>query len=221
MLKTKAKALLTITGLFLFLVACQSFISNEISTTPTPDIKTEEPRQISLRDLLLNPNCSTPCWIGIQAGTTEFDEAMNILVSRKGIENISLDNNNNIFWEDYSLNGMSEGYILFSNNVATEIFFFPGEETELDIFALNEILGNPTWVQVFQDPNNPCLGVSLLYPAVGIYIALDFNGGLESITPSQRIIYIRFLDPQLARNLNAYDSILIEWSGYKNYCVEP
>lgn len=211
--------LLSTVLLFWFLVGCKTLTTTE-SPIRTPFVVTEQLIPTSFADLVLSPACITPCWLGIQVGRTNFKEVENTLVLRYGAENVTIIDKNHISWKAPSVDGLSAGNIFLTDNVVSEILLFPDLTVGLNVDKLFESLGKPTWVQVFQDPNNSCLGISLIYSSSGTYVKLDLLDNLKGVRPTQNILVLRFLDPRLTEHWNAYDSILLEWDGYKDYCPE-
>jgi hypothetical protein len=218
MSKNQFWVLASLMFLILLFVACQPLTGNEPSSTPF--VSSEPIANYSYAEFMRDPKCYSPCWVGIQVGLTTFDEAKNILTSRYGKKNISIINSNSISWKASSIDGLREGIVNLSDDIVSEIMLFPDQRVFFEVNDLLKIFSEPTWVQVFQDPNNSCHGISLLYSEIGVYVILDLEDGSKGVLPSQSIFLVRMLDSALTRNWNAYDSILIRWDGYKNYCQE-
>lgn len=218
MSKKQAMFLLSTVLLFWFLVGCRTSTITEMPIL-TPFIVTEQLVSTPFADSILDTTCTTPCWIGIQVGRTNFEAAKSILLLRYGAENVSIVDNNHMSWKAASVDGLSEGNIFFSDkNSASEILLYPDMRVGLDAEKLFEILGEPTWVQVYQDPNNSCRGIDLIYSKTGILVTMELGDNSKGVQPSQNILFVRILDVVLTENWNANDSILLEWEGYKNYC---
>ncbi len=202
-----------------FLVGCRTSTVTE-TPMPTPFVATEQlvSTPFAFADAILDTRCTTPCWTGIQVGVTNFEEAKNVLLLRYGTQNVSVIDNNHMSWKAASVDGLSEGNIFFSDNIVSEILLYPDKQANFSIEKLFEILGKPTWVQVFQNPNNSCLGIDLIYSKTGVSVTLDLEDKPKGVQPSQNIFFMRILDTALTENWNANDSILIKWDGYKDYC---
>ena len=190
-------------------------------TPVTPIVTPEQSTITSFTDSILDSRCGTPCWIGIQAGVTNFEEAKNILSLRYGTNNVSNINKNDISWKAPSIDGLREGIILSTlDNTAGEIWLYPDKQANLSVERLLEILDEPTWVQVFGDPLDYCRGIGLIYSKAGVVVSLyDYENSI-GVQPAQGIFLIRIGGPRLTENWNAYDSILVKWDGYKDYCQE-
>ncbi|MBN2116320.1 MAG: hypothetical protein JW730_07110 [Anaerolineales bacterium] len=217
MLKKQGAILFSVVLVFWFLAGCRT---STIAETPTftPFVPTEDLVSNPFADAILDTNCTTPCWIGIQVGTTSFEEAKNILFLRYGTKNVSVVDNNHISWKATSIDGLSEGNIFLSDNIVSEILLYPDKRANFSTKNLFEILGEPTWAQVFQDPNNSCLGIDLIYSKAGVAVTLNAADNSKGVQSSQSIFFLRILDTELTEKWNANDSILIKWEGYKDYC---
>ena len=210
--------LVSIVLLFSFLVGCRT---STITVTPklTPLAVTVQSVSTSFANSILDNGCTTPCWIGIQVGITNFDEAKDMLILRYGVENVLIIDNHHISWKAVYVDGLSEGNIFFSGkNIVSEILLHPDTQANFSTEELLMILGEPTWVQVFQDPNNSCLGIDLIYSEEGVSVTLNPEGDLKGVQPSQNIFWVRILDTTLTENRVSHDSSLLKWDGFKDYC---
>ena len=210
--------LASIVLLFSFLVRCRTSTITEMPIL-TPLVATVEPVSTPFANSILDNGCATPCWIGIQVGITNFDEAKDMLILRYGVEKVLIIDSHHISWKAVYVDGLSEGNIFFSEkNIVSEILLYPDTQTNFSAEELLMILGGPTWDQVFQEPNNSCLGIDLIYSEAGVSVTLNPEGDLKGVQPSQNIFWVRILDTTLTENRVSHDSVLLKWDGFKDYC---
>jgi len=189
-----------LTVFFFFVTACK----------PTVPVRYHE--------LIDHPNCSSPCWIGIEIGKTSFDKAQEVLAEKYGSINLNSRYGESIEWQAQNVDGLSSGFISFHENKAVDMFLIIGDDAELTIDRLIEMLGEPEWVFVNSQPTIHCNYYRLEYPSLGIYGDLEMLNKHESMQASNRIIMLRFIPKRINGDLQVCDGYLVEWDGYKKYC---
>ncbi len=206
--------------IILFAWALTSCKSNVAMTQPAPinSPTNNEFVPSSYAGLFNYPGCSPYCWIGMEIDVTNFSEASKILTSRYGSQNVQNIDNKNLSWKTHGTDGLIEGYAIFSNNVVVEMSLTFDGNANFTTQNLVEILGEPTWVFVAGQPNNPCWGFDLLYSTQGFYVSLITNKEQKGIAPSQQVFMVRFLQSDITENWNVNDGSLVKWDGYKDYC---
>ena len=180
---------------------------------------TTPPKSNTFKEMILPPECSAPCWAGIQVGVTSFDDAKQILLER--YKNIS-DDGRSLVWSNKEVDNLLQGYITFVDGIAYDIILIFDIEADFQVGSFVEILGQPTWVQVTLDPIDPCRGIRFLYPDKGLYADLDMmNEQKGEVVASRKIFLLRFLQSESLKGGDSVpDGVLKKWTGYKDYCSE-
>lgn len=168
--------------------------------------------------LIKFPECSMPCWIGIEIDKTTFVEAQEILAENYAFDQIEMQGENSIEWKANGTHGVQAGYLSFHDSLVSEIWLTFDASSGLSIENLITVLEEPNWLYINDQPNSPCRGFVAEYPSVGVHAYLDIPEGQKNILPTTHIFALRFLPTKLSESLQVYDGYLAKWDGYKTYC---
>jgi len=151
------KATFFITLSIIFLTACGTN-----SSSPTPTIVELSPQFIDLSIQSGNP-CSPPCWYGIQAGETNYEETIDILNSISFLESDSIRERESQYWEP-TLGESVDGKLLAVDYIKPEEYqalgFLIVEGIVMDFtlylnFSISfeeviNVVGPPDYVRLFE-----------------------------------------------------------------------
>lgn len=187
-----------------------------------------EQKQVSAIDkiqpLMLSQNCTAPCWVGIQVGFTEFDNAKSILQDRYGFDYVKVESNYLEWSHEISPNdGVKSGSVLFSvDGKVNDIFLILDENSNFLVKDLFEILGEPSWVDTnWGGPvqsEKPCFSIALEFPNKGVWADLDSRNESKGVGENQLVSILRFMPIPDTEKWQVYDFASLKWSGYKDYC---
>jgi hypothetical protein len=173
---------------------------------------------------MLDFNCASPCWNGIQVGLAEFDEAKLVLQKRYGFDNVKAQLNY-LEWETIkdASDGIKRGSILFSSdNIVNDVFLVFDEDSRFLVKDLIETFGEPSWVDISWggpvQPEKPCFGVALEFPEKGVWADLASSDNSKGVREDQQISMLHIMSPPDSEKWQIYDFVTVKWSGYKDYC---
>jgi len=167
----------------------------------------------ALKKSLFAEGCTAPCWIGIQPGVTNVEDAKEILNKHYG-QDVVLDRGP-FEWSGGRKNNLDAGYAIVYDNIIQEIYILFNIPVNQKEFI--SILEEPTHVQV--TGVNTCLGVNLWFKDDGIEAFLGYlDGTFKGVKETQPIWGIWMRTIKVTQELQVYDAAMIEWDGYKDYC---
>jgi hypothetical protein len=199
-----------------------------ILKTPTPTI----PREPWLQKWLNNPTCQPPCWENITAGSTTFDEAVNILnnlpdVVPDGPLKSEYGNQYSIWWE-FSENNSGGELLTGANSPRVMLIDLALDSNQ--ILTTNEIIqiyGEPDHVLVRECAPNLHCTVHLIYDeGFAVSLFLKSRNGSISIASDSVITDIWFFPPGIDSYIKALPidseriniaASLMEWEGFTKY----
>lgn len=193
---------------------------NQISATGTPTSTSLPVNVLKFQEAISSQNCISACWAGIQPGTTDHNESVAILQQRYGVQNVEV-KPNSVTWISDGVDNSRGGNLVFFDGVVDSVRVWFGRD-RLTVEDLLELLDQPESIRVaraFSSEIN-CAGASLFYSSVGVEAWLSPEGLFVGANPSQFIDSIMFLSPRLLKNWQITDSVLIEWGGYRDYCLD-
>lgn len=168
--------------------------------------------------LIKFPECSQPCWLGIEIDKTSFAEAQEILAENYASDQIETQGKNSVEWKANGIHGVKAGYLSFHDGLVSEIWLTFDTDSDFTVEKLITVLGEPSWLFINDQPNSQCRGFIAEYPSGGVHAYLDIPEGQKNILPTTRVFALRFLPTKLSENLRVYDGYLAKWDGYKTYC---
>jgi hypothetical protein len=160
------------------------------------------------------------CWDGICPGSTTFDGAVTLLEEKHGKQNVTIDHRgNSIRWESDEDDRFPRGSISSQHGVVDEIRLGVNQLTVEEVI---DQLGEPAFVHVVMafSSDYPCAGAIIRYPNKGVlaYLDQEYGSATIGIIPNQEIQGLTILSPDRAENWFMYDTAVVEWQGYTDYC---
>ncbi len=204
------------------LPAPTSEIPDEVGATIiVSSSQTEIPDALSstnIRQAILPPECTSPCWRGIEPGTTSYDDALTILENHYHPDNVEIDESF-INWVSGTSDQSDNGSLKFYEGIVDDISVrFALESLTVEDFT--KVIGEPEFVRIAKafSSESDCAGASLVYSDLGLDVFLYPDKELTGVEKSQSVNLVIFLSPRLLENRNVTDSVMLEWDGYRDYC---
>jgi len=188
----------------------------------SPDSSIETPSSLGrqIHELFLGENCLGQCWAGIQPDITSQNQAIDILKSKYGLENVQVQTDH-ATWVANDLDVSEQGEVrFFDNHVRLIRVLFTGKNiTVKDIIAG---LGNPgsVGVGIAFSEESLCANSALLYPDKGIEIAIIPNNAFVGVRESQTIYSAEIGLSRSVENWGKTDTVYLEWAGFDDYCAK-
>jgi hypothetical protein len=204
-------------GCILLLACCST--GTQVNPPGTPTDTKMPIEAFQFQEAVSPQKCASPCWIGIEAGITSYDETVTILQRRYGVKNVKIESKYTVEWVSNRSDASRGGSVSFKNDIADVVHVWFGED-RLTVEDLVKVVGEPKLVhtaRAFRSPGTKCTGISLDYPDIGVTASLFPGDPPVSVTQTQRIDWIEFLSPSWA-DIRITDSIYMEWDGYRVYC---
>lgn len=177
-----------------------------------------------LRSLVYYDGCTSACWVGIEVGITNFDEAQRILDDRYTHQNTELlPVVNIILWRTNEVDS-SYGTVTFSQDIVSDVQLFL-EKSKFIASDTIKVFGEPSDVMISIDPTKPrkCGGIQLSYSETGTMVYLDTTQAFKGVEKSQFVTGFWFRSPEDLKSMHSNIqsdgiSMVVEWQGYKDYC---
>jgi hypothetical protein len=158
------------------------------------------------------------CWIDIKPGSTTSDQALLLLETRYGKDNITLDQDRISWQTQHPQDRCQSGWLDIDKQGIVDEITLTFSQNKLTVAQLISEIGEPSFVYVSTYPST-CAGSLISYPSIGINAWLHPENGSIGVQSGQSISSVKLLAIEQARMWSITDHSKLKWQGFLDYCI--